>query len=72
MGICVTKRAAATRAQVCRNIDAARLKGLRIAGIRPDGTIVTYEDGNNPFAPVDQHDPGLQDSDTLRWGDARE
>jgi hypothetical protein len=66
----MTKRATATQAQVRRMINAARLAGLRVAGIKPDGTIITYQDGDNPLVPVDQHDSWLQDSDALRWGDA--
>lgn len=45
----MTKRAAATQAQVRRNIKAARLEGLRIAGIRPDGTLIVG-DGDIPLS----------------------
>jgi len=34
----MTKRAALTQAQVRRIIQAARREGLRVAGIKPDGT----------------------------------
>lgn len=66
----MTKRATTTQAQVRRLIKAAQAQGLRIAGIKPDGTVITYQDGDNPLAPVDQHDSALQNSDALRWGDA--
>jgi hypothetical protein len=49
---CVTKRAPATKAQVQRNIKAARLEGLHIAGIRPDGTVIV-RDGDIPPSPLD-------------------
>jgi hypothetical protein len=50
-------------------IHAARREGLRIAGIKPDGTVVTYE-GENPLVPVDHPVAALDDPDALRrWGD---
>jgi hypothetical protein len=39
----MTKRATCTKAQVRRIISAARLEGLRVKGIRPDGTILVDE-----------------------------
>ncbi len=39
----MTKRARVTQAQVRRMIQAARRERLRIAGIKPDGTVVVYE-----------------------------
>jgi len=36
----MTKRLKCTQAQFRRIIKAARLEGLRVKGIRPDGTIV--------------------------------
>jgi len=69
----MTKRAGVTQAQVRRIIQAARREGLRIAGIKPDGTIVVYEQEENPLVPVDRVDrtiTGTEDADTLRrWGD---
>jgi hypothetical protein len=50
----VTKRATATQAQVRRMIKAAKWEGLHVAGIRPDGTVVTYSGEHNPLAPVDR------------------
>lgn len=65
----MTKRATVTQAQVRRMIYAARREGLRIAGIKPDGTVVTYE-GENPLVPVDHPVAALDDPDALRrWGD---
>jgi hypothetical protein len=64
----LTKRATATQAQVRRNIKAARLEGLRIAGIRPDGTVIV-RDGDIPLSPI--LDCGLDEPATSlsKWGD---
>jgi hypothetical protein len=47
----MTKRAIATQAQVRRNIKAARLEGLHVAAIKPDGTII-ISDGDFPISPT--------------------
>jgi hypothetical protein len=67
----MTKRATATKAQIRRCIEAAREQGLHIAGIRPDGTIVIYENGENPLVPIDQYEIELagSSSDSSRWAD---
>jgi hypothetical protein len=46
----MTKPATATKAQVKRNIQAALASGLRVRGIRPDGTVMTddTEDATTP------------------------
>ena len=64
----LSKRAIATQAQVRRNIKAARLEGLRIAGIRPDGTLI-LGDGNSPLSPI--LDCGLDEpaASISKWGD---
>jgi hypothetical protein len=52
----MTKRATATQAQVRRNIKAARLEGLLVTGIKPDGTIVVHaEDGTVVPFPYQNH-----------------
>lgn len=62
-----------TQAQVRRLIQAARREGLRIAGLKPDGTVVVYDKGDNPLVPVDHSLAGPDDLDALRrWGDADE
>jgi hypothetical protein len=67
----MTKRAQATQAQVRRMIQAARREGLRVAGVKPDGTVVVYDGEKNPFAPVDHPITGPEDADALRrWGDS--
>jgi hypothetical protein len=43
----MTKRATITQAQMCRMIKAARREGLRVAGIKPDGTLI-LDDHSNP------------------------
>jgi hypothetical protein len=65
----MTKRVTATAAQIRRMVTAARNAGLRIAGIKPDGTIVVYEGGDNPLAPVDPNATTIDNADALRWGD---
>jgi hypothetical protein len=52
-------------------IQAARREGLRVAGIKPDGTVVVYDGEKNPFALVDQLITSSEDADALRrWGDS--
>jgi len=43
----VTRKVSFTQASLRRAIEAARKAGLRVTGIRPDGTLV-LEDGSNP------------------------
>jgi hypothetical protein len=61
----MTRRAAATQAQVRRNIKAARLEGLRIAGIRPDGTLIVG-DGDIPLSRCGLDE---QAASISKWGD---
>jgi hypothetical protein len=56
-----------TQASLCRAIKAARKEGLRVAGIRPDGTLIVH-DGADPVAD------GLlvdQDETPSRWEDVK-
>jgi hypothetical protein len=57
------------QSEVARIIRAARREGLRIAGIRPDGTIIVYDQGENPLVPVDEGKSATEDADALRWRD---
>lgn len=41
-----------TQAKVTRAIAAARKAGLRVVGIRPDGTVLVQE-GDAPIVPVE-------------------
>lgn len=43
----MTRKVPFTQASLCRAIEAARKAGLRVTGIRPDGTLVV-EDHSNP------------------------
>jgi hypothetical protein len=65
----MTKRVAFTQAQVRRTIQAARREGLRVAGIKPDGTVVVYDGGENPLAQLDGLMGGSEDTGAVRWGD---
>lgn len=67
----MTRRASFTQSQVRRLIQAARREGLKIAGLRPDGTVIVYE-GDNPLVPVDLSPAGPDHAEALRWGDADE
>jgi hypothetical protein len=64
----MTKRGTFTQAQVRRAIQAAQREGLRIAGIKADGTVVVFE-GENPLVPVDRPITATDDLDARRWGD---
>jgi hypothetical protein len=65
----MTKRATATAAEVRRMIKAAQDAGLRVAGIKPDGTVVVYSGRENPLVPIDQRAIEPDDAEALRWGD---
>ena len=54
-----------TQASLCRAIRAARKEGLRVAGIRPDGTLIVH-DGADTIA-----DGLLVDQDEMlsKWKD---
>jgi len=52
-----------------RMIKVAKAQGLRVAGILPDGTIVTYDGDKNPL--IDRLPPISKDADdeSARWAD---
>jgi hypothetical protein len=56
-----------TQASLCRAIRAARKEGLRVAGIRPDGTLIVH-DGADTIA-----DGLLVDQDEMpsKWEDVK-
>jgi hypothetical protein len=59
-----------TQAGVCRAIKAAHKAGLRVTGIRPDGTVIVSDgepDGSMP--PVALHDSGSQNATSSKWDD---
>lgn len=49
----MTAKAAVRQAEIERAIRAAQRLGLRIAGVRPDGTVI-ISDGETPPIAVDQ------------------
>jgi hypothetical protein len=59
-----------TQASVRRAVRAARQAGLRVTGIRPDGTLIV-QDGDK--APADVHNdapPGQTGAPASKWEDA--
>ena len=64
-----TRKVGAARHDKACRIQAARREGLRVAGIKPDGTVVVYDGGENPLTPVDGLIGGSEDADAFRWGD---
>jgi hypothetical protein len=48
----MTTRLPFTQAKVTRAIAAAKKAGLRVVGIRPDGTVLVQE-GDAPIVPAD-------------------
>lgn len=59
-----------TQAGVCRAIKAARKAGMRVTGIRPDGTVIVSDgepDGSMP--PVALAESGSQDASASKWDD---
>ena len=54
-----------TQASLCRAIRAARKEGLRVAGIRPDGTLIVH-DGADTIADCTLVD---QDERPSKWED---
>jgi hypothetical protein len=63
----VTARLPFTQASLERAITAARKAGLRVTGIRPDGTLVV-QDGD---APVALPEPREHSSAASRWAEVK-
>lgn len=62
----MTARSSFTEASLRRAITAARRAGLRVVGIRPDGTVIVDEgQGEHPLVPVDVIQPPAS-----KWEDA--
>jgi len=59
-----------TQAGLRRAIKAARDSGLRITGIRPDGTLVV-NDGENPLPDIAPSSGESEASANSRWGDVQ-
>lgn len=56
-----------TQAKVTRAIAAAKKAGLRVVGIRPDGTVLVQEGD----APIAAHEPQEQDARASRWAEVK-
>jgi hypothetical protein len=63
----MTKRATCTQAQVRRIIRAAREEGLRITGIKPDGTILLHVD-DDPSCTTTVFELDERTSTDSKWG----
>ncbi len=63
----MTARLPFTKARVNRAIEAAREAGLRVIGIRPDGTVLVQE-GDAPIVPIGEQ---KQDARPSRWGEVK-
>jgi len=64
----MTTPAICTKAQVRRIIRAAREEGLRVAGIKPDGTIIVH-DGKPPLSSADAFELDEKASTHSKWED---
>ena len=63
----MTARLPFTQASLRRAIVAAQKEGLKVTEIRPDGTLVVVEDGDNASAPV------VENRDTnSKWASAKQ
>jgi hypothetical protein len=57
-----------TEASLRRAISAARKAGLRVTGIRPDGTVIV-NDGDNPDGGIVHLSPEGQATAPSKWED---
>jgi hypothetical protein len=64
----MTKRLPFTQASLRRAIAAARKEGLRVAGIRLDGTLLV-NDGDNPFPDIARLAPEEEATVASKWTD---
>jgi hypothetical protein len=65
----VTRALPFTQASLRRAIAAARKEGLCVAGIRPDGTLITVNAGDNPLADLATIVPRNQATPSSKWED---
>jgi hypothetical protein len=65
----MTQRLPFTQASLRRVIAAARKEGLRVAGIRPDGTLITVNAGENPAIDVAGLAPTAESAPRSKWED---
>jgi len=64
----MTKRLPFTQASLRRAITAARKEGLRVAGIRFDGTLLV-NDGDNRFSDIARLAPEAEATEPSKWTD---
>ena len=67
----MTRRLPFSQASLRRAIAAARKEGLRVVGIRPDGTLITANVGENPFEDVAEFVPEAEIREPSRWEDVK-
>jgi hypothetical protein len=65
----MTQRLPFTQASLRRAIAAARKEGLRIAEIRPDGTLITICAGENPQIELVGSAPNAESEARSKWQD---
>jgi hypothetical protein len=65
----MTTRLPFTQASLRRAIAAARKEGLRIAGIRSDGTLITAMAGENPPIDLVGPVPNAESETHSKWQD---
>jgi hypothetical protein len=63
----MTARLPFTQARIERAIKAAQKLGLRVTGIRPDGTVLVQE-GDAPVVPLEL---GEQNGAASRWAEVK-
>jgi hypothetical protein len=66
----VTRALPFTQASLRRAIGAARKSGLRVTGIRPDGTLIV-NDVDNPSPEVAPAESNVDTAALSRWGDVQ-
>jgi hypothetical protein len=66
----MTRAVRFTQASLRRTIAAARKEGLRIVGIRPDGTVIT-KDGDNPEPNVAAIETDYDTASISKWRDVQ-
>jgi hypothetical protein len=59
-----------TQASLKRAINAARKAGLRVTGIKPDGTLVVNDGDNSPGAVAGAWDD-RNTAEVSKWGDVQ-
>lgn len=61
-----------TQASIRRAVIAARKAGLTVREIKPDGTLVVVNDGENPSSEAPVAGPGFHNARPSKWEDRRQ